>query len=69
MPKRGEDVGRPFCFAVLGLVLGAGIGIVIFALTAQVWWFGLFMLGLVVGALIDQNRGIGHHRRVGERRG
>lgn len=42
--------------ATLGLLLGAVVGILLYALTNQIFWFGLFMIGLIIGATIDKHR-------------
>lgn len=43
---RGGATGR-------GVVFGGAAGVVMFALTGQVWWLGLAGVGLVIGAAID----------------
>lgn len=46
----------PNGYATLGLFLGAVLGILLYALTNQIFWFGLFMIGLIIGATIDNRR-------------
>lgn len=37
-----------------GLVVGAALGTILFALTGSVWWLGLVGIGLVAGAALGQ---------------
>lgn len=40
-------------YTALGIVFGGAMGILMFLLTGQNWWFGLVGVGLVLGAGID----------------
>ena len=45
-----------FRYSALGLIAGAAAGIVLYALLGSLWWVGLVVVGLVVGAAMDGMR-------------
>lgn len=40
----------------IGIVAGGAVGVLMFALTGQLWWFGLVGVGLVLGAGMESSR-------------
>ncbi|HHX45703.1 MAG TPA: hypothetical protein GX714_17240 [Chloroflexi bacterium] len=43
-------------YVALGIIVGGAAGVLMFALTGQMWWFGLVGVGLILGAGIDNAR-------------
>ncbi len=51
-----EDRGNA-PFVAFGIIIGAGLGAVVFAVTQNPIWIGIFSgLGVVVGAVLQANR-------------
>lgn len=54
-PKEGAS-NTPF--VAFGIIIGAGLGVVVFAVTKDPFWIAMVPgLGIVVGATLQANRG------------
>ena len=47
---------RQLSYTALGSVFGGAAGVLLYAITGEIWWFGLVGVGLVLGAGIDHSR-------------
>ncbi len=50
-----EDRGNA-PFVAFGIIIGAGLGVVVFAVTQNPFWLAIAGLGIVVGASLQANR-------------
>ncbi len=55
-PQDPKEGGSNTPFVAFGIIIGAGLGAVVFAVTQNPIWIGIFSgLGVVVGAVLQAN--------------